>query len=61
MIHKARFSYQAIISFILYTPGSRTDPNRVATSGAGTAYPSGPPEFTSGLCYLIVIFLCSAM
>ena len=34
----------------------------IVTSGAGTAYPSGAPEFTSGfqwgLCYSIFSFMC---
>ena len=33
-----------------------------ATSGAGTAYPSGASEFTSGcLCHSIFNFLCSVL
>ena len=35
-----------------------------ATSGAGTAYPSGAPVFTpvfTGLCCSIFSFLCSVM
>ena len=43
---------------------NRRKENKITSSGARTAYPSGASEFNSvlvGLCYSIFSFLCSAL